>query len=123
MPHARSRFGTAGEDLAATYLEQKGYRILERNARTRVGELDLVCQLGRVLVFVEVKTRTSAAFGHPEESVTHAKQQHLVRAAHAYVSSHTAFRTTPFRIDVVAITMRPSGDPEILHIPNAVGTA
>lgn len=121
MPHARSRFGAAGEDLAAMYLKRKGYRILERNARTRVGELDLVCQIGRTLVFVEVKTRTSVAFGHPEESITHAKQQHLVRAAHAYVSGHTAFRTTPFRIDVVAITMRPSADPEILHMPNAVG--
>jgi putative endonuclease len=72
-------------------------------------------------VFVEVKTRSSAAFGHPEESVTHAKQQHLIRAAQAYLATHPAFRAAPFRIDVIAITMRPNADPEVLHIPSAVG--
>ena len=121
VPHARTRFGSAGEDLAAVYLERKGYRILDRNARTRVGELDLVCRRGRLLIFVEVKTRTSAAFGHPEESVTRAKQRHLIHAAHAYIASHPAFRTAPFQIDVIAITQRFGAEPEIVHIPSAVG--
>ena len=129
MPHARSRFGSAGEDLAASYLQGRGYIVIDRNARTRVGELDLVCLAPRPpkfwrrreIVFVEVKTRTSAVFGHPEESVTITKQQHLVRSAQAYVAAHPTLRTAPFRIDVVAITQRPVGDPEIVHIPNAVG--
>lgn len=121
MPHARSRFGAHGESVAAEYLHKKGYRILERNVRTHVGELDLVCQRGRALVFVEVKMRASAAFGYPEESVTVAKQRHLIRASQAYLAAHPAFRAAPFRIDVVAITVRPNADPEILHIPNAVG--
>lgn len=129
MPHARTRFGSRGEELAAMYLTREGYRILERNVRTHVGELDLVCLAPRPpkpwrrreLVFVEVKTRSSHAYGHPEESVTHAKQQHLVRAAHAYRSANTALHTAQFRIDVVAITYRGDAEPEIVHIPNAVG--
>mgnify|MGYP001587481639 CR=1 FL=1 len=120
MPHARSRFGAAGEDLAAAYLTARGYRVIDRNARTRCGELDLVCMHGRALVFVEVKTRTSAAFGHPEEAITRTKQRHLVRAAAVYVAMHPNLRASPYRIDVVAITM--SGvAPDIRHLENAVG--
>jgi len=127
--HSRSRFGSAGEALAAEYLERKGYRVLERNVRMPVGELDLVCEAPRPtrfwrkreLVFVEVKTRTSAAFGRPEESVTRTKQQHLIRASQAYVAAHPALRGLPYRIDVIAITWRNNEEPEVVHIPNAVG--
>ena len=129
MPHARSRFGAAGETLAAEYLERKGYRVLERNVRMPVGELDLICLAPRQpkfwrrreLVFVEVKARSSSAFGYPEEAVTRAKQQHLIRAAQAYIAGHREFREAPNRIDVIAITYRGADAPEIVHIPNAVG--
>ena len=129
MPHSRSRFGSAGEALAAEYLERKGYRVLERNVRMPVGELDLVCLAPRQprfwrkreLVFVEVKARSSSAFGYPEEAVTRAKQRHLVRAAQSYIAAHRALRGSSYRIDVIAMTYRGTAAPEIIHIPNAVG--
>lgn len=120
MPHARSRFGSSGEEFAARYLEAHGFRLVDRNARTPVGELDLVCERGNEVVFVEVKTRASSAFGYPEESVTRTKQQHLVRAAHAYMAAHRSLLGRRFRIDVVAITIGRGVAPEIIHIPYAV---
>lgn len=121
MPHARSRFGTLAENYAAVYLASRGYRILDRNVRTPVGELDLIARNGREIVFVEVKARRSHAYGTPEESVTPAKQRHLIRASQAYVASHRELRGLPYRIDVVAITWRGDGEPEVAHIPSAVG--
>lgn len=128
MPHARAKFGSRGEDLAVEYLHRKGYRVLERNVRTPVGELDLVCEAPRSpkfwrrreLVFVEVKARATDAFGIPEEAVTAAKQRHLVRAAQWYVASHREFHGSPFRIDVVAIAYG-RGEPEMRHLIAAVG--
>ncbi|MBI4142559.1 YraN family protein [Candidatus Uhrbacteria bacterium] len=129
MLHTRARLGSAGEDLAAEYLRGKGYAIIARNVRTRVGELDIVCLAPRhtkfwrrrEVVFVEVKTRRSLAFGTPAEAVTRVKQQHLVRAAHAYLAGSREFRRAPFRIDVIAIMAPPNGAPEITHFPSAVG--
>lgn len=121
MPHSRSRFGAAGEALAAEYLERKGYRIVDRNVRISVGELDLIARKGRELVFVEVKARASHAYGTPEEAVTRTKQQHLIRASQAYVASHRECHGLPYRIDVMAITWRGGAEPEVVHIPNAVG--
>lgn len=125
------RFGAAGENYAAVYLASQGYRILDRNARTPVGELDLVCEAPRPakpwrsgrreIVFVEVKARKSHAYGTPEESVTPQKQQHLIRASRAYVAGHRALRGLPYRIDVVAITWRGASEPEVVHIKSAVG--
>lgn len=121
MPHARSRFGTLAENYAAVYLASRGYRILDHNVRTPVGELDLIARKGRELVFVEVKARASHAYGTPEEAVTLAKQRHLIRASQAYVASHRECHGLPYRIDVMAITWRGGAEPEVVHIPNAVG--
>lgn len=121
MPHARSKFGSLAEQYAAVYLASRGYRIIDRNARTPVGELDLIAQRGRELVFVEVKARRSHAYGTPEASVTPQKQQHLVRASQAYIAGHRALRGLPYRIDVIAITWRGEGEPEVIHIKSAVG--
>jgi putative endonuclease len=108
--------GREGEDLAARFLMKQGYRILERNYRTRSGEIDLVALHDGIVVFVEVKTRTSDAFGAPELAVTPRKQQRMVKAALAYIK-YRKLHQVPCRFDVVAITT--TAEQEVEHIQNA----
>ena len=120
MTKSRQAIGKWGETLAADFLKDKGYIIIERNYRTPYGEIDLVAHDGDDLVFVEVKTRTSDAFGFPEESITLHKQEHLISAAHAFLQS---LSNPPiiWRIDVIAIRKVKSVDfPEIIHFKNAI---
>jgi putative endonuclease len=108
--------GREGEDLAARFLIKQGYRILERNYSTRSGEIDLVAMHDGVVVFVEVKTRTSDAFGAPELAVTPRKQQRMVKAALGYIR-YNKLHQVPCRFDVVAITT--AAEQEVEHIQNA----
>lgn len=129
MKTSRQTFGRWGEDEAARYLLQQGYTLLERNVRTPYGEIDLVVQKGcrpgdlassQVTVFVEVKTRSSNAFGLPEESITRRKREHLLGAAQAYIQNHPDIEGT-WRVDVIAIRrIRPGKAPEILHFEDAL---
>lgn len=91
--------GRCGEDLAAQYLEQQGYTIVERNYRLRTGEVDIIARDNEYLVFIEVKTRRSKRFGSPFEAVDVRKQQQIVQVAAAYVRG----REIPVRFDVVAV--------------------
>lgn len=94
--------------------------MLDRNVRTPFGELDLIVRLGRVVIFVEVKARTSDAYGYPEEAVTAKKQIRLSEAAQDYISSHTEIGDE-WRIDVIAIRGRPgSAEAEIEWFQDAV---
>jgi putative endonuclease len=114
--------GRFGEDLAAAHLTQAGLEVLDRNWRCREGELDLVAREGDELVFVEVKTRSSAAFGDPAEAVTRAKMARLRRLAVRWVLDHreTWLRARPeLRFDVVSVIRQPSGDPVVRHIRSA----
>jgi putative endonuclease len=77
--------GKKGEEIAAGYLEKKGYRILDKNWRQWRNEIDVVAMDGKYLVIIEVKTRQSNFFGEPETAVTRDKQKALIRAANAYV--------------------------------------
>ena len=125
MTNARKLLGGWGEDLAANYLLHHGYTLLDRNARTPYGELDLVVRPpdvegGNVTVFVEVKTRSSTRYGLPEESVTPRKQAHLVAAAQAYLLAHPEL-DGDWRIDVIAIQRyRSKRTPSITHFENAI---
>ena len=124
MSGYRQRLGPWGEAEGANYLASQGYQVLDRNARTPYGEIDLVaCQEtdeGRVVVFVEVKTRASGRFGYPETAVTLRKQAHLQAAAQAYLLGHPEL-SGPWRIDVLAIVReQPGQKPEITHFQNAV---
>ena len=109
----------AGEQAAAAWLEAHGYEILERNVRTRYGEIDLVARAGSVVVFVEVKSRTSGRFGHPSEAIVARKQRKLLRLAEAYLQSrHLEGRTV--RFDAVAVHLDATGGVvEIEHIADA----
>lgn len=109
--------GTWGEQIAESYLLSHGYKILERNYRCRIGELDLIAIDGEVIAFVEVKARQTLAYGLPCESITKTKQQHIRRTAKQYVLSH-GLENRDLRLDVIEI-LRTEGKTYIHHIPDA----
>lgn len=111
--------GNKGERLAARFLKQQGYRILARQHRTALGEIDLIALDGECVVFVEVKTRRSSDAGHPAEAVGHHKQSQLTRLALAYLKRHNLLDHAA-RFDVVAIVWsQEKQPPEIVHYKNA----
>jgi putative endonuclease len=121
MGPATKEVGAHGEELAAKHLAASGYRLLDRNWRWRQGEIDLVVEKGGEIVFVEVKTRRSHAFGTPEEAVTRAKQRKLIRAAQAYLASRGR-SDIRWRIDVIALDLSAQGEViRLEHFENAVG--
>ncbi|MDA0799282.1 MAG: YraN family protein [Chloroflexi bacterium] len=115
MPSSKSKLGTQGESIAAAHLEAQGMRIIDRNFHTRYGEVDLIAEEGDAIVFVEVKTRRSAAYGTPEESVTPRKRERLLLTAQTYLQQHELDQRT-WRIDVVAIRLQANGPANINHI-------
>lgn len=111
--------GKEGERLAERYLQKKGYKLLQRNYRCSGGELDLIVLDRRVIVFVEVKTRTGSAFGTPFEAVEYRKQQRMIRAAQFFLAQK-GLQQRDARFDVVGISW-PGREPVIEHIENAFG--
>jgi len=98
----KRRLGELGERYAQELLKKQGYKLIERNFRSPLGEIDLIAQDKDVLVFVEVKTRWSRKFGLPEESVTPRKVNKIKRIIEYYLLSHK-YLAKKLRIDVVAI--------------------
>jgi|YelNatPaOPRAMG01_1025707.scaffolds.fasta_scaffold00751_6 putative endonuclease len=110
--------GRKGEKSAERYLSQKGFRILERNFREKWGEIDLVCQKGGLIVFVEVKTRHSLSRGHPLESITSFKKERLLRTGYLYLAQN-GILGKPFRFDLVTIIWDEQGKiKEVDHLEN-----
>jgi len=103
--------------MAAAYLERKGYHILERNYRTRHGEIDLIAQREGIVVFVEVKTARNLSFGPPQCWVNFRKRDHLIRAAEAYLMGKSAGEDN-CRFDVIAILLDEK-EAQLTHIVNA----
>ena len=101
----RQALGRWGEQLAAAYLRRRGYRILDRNFRCPLGEIDMVAEENGQLVFIEVKTRSSNRFGYPQEAVTPTKQRRLVRLANYYLVSK-GLTDLSCRFDVVAVAVK-----------------
>lgn len=99
----KRKTGSLYENMAAVFLEQQGFLILERNYHDRRGEIDLIARDGRYLVFVEVKYRKNSRMGYPEEAVGCKKQQHIRHTAEYYLYSHRYCGDTPCRFDVVSI--------------------
>ena len=108
---ARQLLGKTGEDLACGELSRRGYDILERRYRTRYGEIDIVARQGPTIVFVEVKTRTTDAYGGGEAGVTPWKQQRIVRMAIDFLARRR-LAEQPCRFDVVTINVA-DGEPRI----------
>lgn len=105
--------GIGGEELAIEYLKSKGLKVVEQNVRMTVGEIDVVCYDGNVLVFVEVKTRSTRAFGDPLEAIDRRKVQKYRRMAEEYIVRHRLF-DKDVRFDAVGIV----GD-EVNYVPDA----
>ena len=118
MTEARLALGAWGEDQAVEYLRQQGIKIIERNFRTLVGEIDIIARHKSVLLFVEVKTRRSNAFGTPQEAVGPRKQRQIIRTAQWYLQNHKNIKLQP-RFDVVAILCQSDGTALITHLPDA----
>ena len=117
MKDPRRQLGDQGEDLAAAVLQQQGYKILERNYVTPLGEIDLIARQGKIVVVVEVKTRRGTRFGAPQEAVNPCKQGRLRRLADYYLKAKH-LTGNPVRFDVVAVTL--AGDePQVEIIQNA----
>ena len=114
MSLLRKLLGRTGEDLAAKHLAGRGYAILERNYRAPYGEIDLIALDSGTVVFVEVKTRTTDAYGAPELAVNQRKQERMVKAALGYLK-HKKLHQMPCRFDVVAISGADSGTVELIQ--------
>lgn len=94
--------GKEGEKAGVAYLRKRGYRILEVNYRTFLGEIDCIATCGSFLVFVEIKTRSGTAFGFPEEAVGKRKQEKIIRSAEFYLKRRFGFNR-PIRFDVLSV--------------------
>ena len=108
--------GNSGEDAAAAFLKEKGYGILHRNYRTPLGEADIIAEHKGMTIFVEVKTRSSGAFGSPFEAVDRRKQEKLKRIALYYLKGLK--KELPIRFDVISI-LDGKGRREVTHIEEA----
>lgn len=113
----QKQMGNWGEQAAVEYLEKQGYVILTRNFRTGHGEVDIIARQENVLVFVEVKARSSNRYGFPEHSVTPRKRMHILSAAEKYVLDHPEFQT--WRVDVIAVEGE-TGKVNITHFENVL---
>jgi putative endonuclease len=113
-PH-NSNLGAYGERVAAQRLVGQGMVLVDRNWRCDKGEIDLVLREGDVLVFCEVKTRTSAAYGHPLEAVSPTKSERLRQLAERWVEEHQA-RPNGIRIDLVGVLLAERGAADVEHV-------
>lgn len=114
----RRGIGQGYEGLAARFLESKGYRILERNYRTRFGEIDLIARDGDTLVFVEVRMRARPDPAAPIETVTPDKQRRVARVARVYLATHPRL-DCDCRFDVIGIVHQPGRRPLLDHLNDA----
>ena len=112
----KNTYGTRGEIIASNYLISKGYTIVERNYKNKIGEIDIIAKQGNTIVFVEVKTRMSRGFGDPLEAVNNKKQQKIRNVATTYLMKIKKLNS-PCRFDVVSILG--DTDEDIIHIENA----
>ncbi|AZR72358.1 YraN family protein [Anoxybacter fermentans] len=109
--------GRLGEKLARDYFLKAGYNILAENYRTPLGEIDLVVEKDKTIIFVEVRTRSTPSFGAPEESISRSKRERLIRLALQFCAHHYLYSQN-LRFDVIAISFF-DNEPKIEHIKNA----
>ena len=117
LKKAKILLGREGERIAERFLTKKGYKLVERNYRCAAGELDLIVLDQRVIVFVEVKTRTGMGYGTPLEAVEARKQQKMIYAAQFFLNAKKLSQREA-RFDVIGISW-PGTEPKVEHIENA----
>src|SRR5574342_1314203 len=103
---ARKNLGDSGERIAALFLEERGYKILKRNFRTRGGEIDLIAEDSDGLAFIEVRARRGGGMNVPEESLMPRKRARLVAMAQEFLSQHDEWAEKAWRIDFVAVELK-----------------
>ena len=118
MTQAKDAVGAYGERVAAAHLVDQGMVVLDRNWRSRSGEIDLVLRDGDEVVFCEVKTRRTARFGAPVEAVNAPKVRRLRRLAAQWLAE-AGLRVPTVRFDVVSVQPQPSGAARVEHIRGA----
>ena len=118
MGNKKQELGKWGEQEAYDYLLRKGYKILGRNIRTPHGEIDILASLDQILIFVEVKTRGSTAFGNPEIAIDARKLNHMESSASFYVQKSDYSGT--WQCDAIAILKSDSQPVEIVHFENVI---
>lgn len=109
--------GVKGEEIAQNFLQTKGYKILHRNWRWEHKEVDIIAETNNLLVFIEVKTRSTSYFGFPEDAVDHKKQDYLKLAAEEYLYQHPEY--TQIRFDIISIITQKGTIKEIMHFEDA----
>jgi putative endonuclease len=109
------QIGQWGEQIAAEYLAQRGYTVLEKNTRTPFGEIDIIARVDDVIVFVEVKARTSLSFGLPEEALTRRKLAHMKSCARYYAAKN---EIDTWQCDAISVQGKPGQPPHIEHFEN-----
>lgn len=114
----RFSLGDRGETAACGFLKERGYEIVERNYKCKLGEIDVIGRRGRRLAFIEVKTRTCARYGTPQEAVDPKKQRKIFKLAQWYLKEKK-LEKTPLAFDVVAILWKEGGIPEMRLIADA----
>ncbi len=115
----RKGLGDAGEQAAVGFLEKSGYQVVARNFRCPYGEVDVVAEQGELLCFVEVRTRSTAAWGDPSHTVSFAKQRKVAKAALHYLMQHGAQgKDRMVRFDVISVVGR-GRSAAVEHIPDA----
>ncbi|MSQ15150.1 MAG: YraN family protein [Dehalococcoidia bacterium] len=117
----RKGLGAWGESYARDFLLTLGYTIIERNYRSKTGEIDIVAEDNGCLVFVEVKTRSNRRFGGPEESFTARKEARLIALADEYIQKR-ALQPEDWRLDLVTLELTKGKKPEIQHIRNVTNS-
>jgi putative endonuclease len=118
LDNSKQALGREGERLAELFLKKQGYKLVERNYRCRGGEVDLIALDRRVVVFVEVKTRTDHQFGSPLEAVAPGKQRRMIVAAQFFLHQRSLHERDA-RFDVVGISWLGTSKPVFEHIQNA----
>ena len=109
MESHNKKLGEIGEGIARDYLEDRGYQIVEQNFQNRWGEIDLICQKDKIMVFVEVKTRVGERFGTPEDAINSEKKKRLLKNANAYMVFKKQ-RVDSYRIDGICIVLNEIGE-------------
>ena len=113
----RKQTGSMGEQLALRYLQSQGYKIIEQNWRCRIGEIDLIAMKNDTLIFLEIRSKRSQAFGMAEHTYTTIKKQRMHRLAYLYMQIHEYPLQQNFQIDFIAIDLNPTTS-QVRHYPN-----
>jgi len=104
MANTKLELGKRGEEEAVKFLEKQGYKIVQRNYKNKLGEIDIIAKDNNTLCFIEVKTRTNFTFGYPQEAITLTKQKKINRVALSYLKQYNLLNISA-RFDIISVVL------------------